>query len=257
MPADLHQLFEAVRGDTMNQPLAEPAILREEAQRRARARRAIAIAAAALVIGFAGGAAIAFARPVPTPPPVGTSPSVTVPSTTPAPAPSTAPSTDDNPPRAAGEDCRPGDLDPRPFYGFEGAAGSHYSAVLVRNISATSCRLRTYPTLRYTDPAGQVHSMPATRDPSQPAVTLAPGRYASFYVRVASGNPFESGDPRCGQPQDYRGMSVVLADNRSYPLPELRISFQCGTPRVSPWGLFDRSPDTLANPTRAPAPSGP
>ncbi len=258
MSDELARLFQSIRGDTMNSPLAEPGALRGEAERRRRVSRGIAVAAVALVVGLGGGAAYALGRPTAAPPaPPATSPTPSVvptpsPSGSPAPSPSESESTS-APPRAPGADCRPEDLDPRPWYGAEGAAGSAINWVAVQNVGGTACRLRSPVVI--VDVSGTPTPMP-TRSvdpaPSPASLLLPPGGYAAFAVRTTNGNPFGAGDPRCAHPADYRHLALRLPGDRLLPLPGFGVSYQCGQPDTNGWRLITDVRTEIPFPRRAP-----
>jgi hypothetical protein len=148
--------------------------------------------------------------------------------------------------------CRPADLDPRPWYGGEGAMGSAFRTILVRNAGPVPCRLSTYPALWDSGRAAAVPADPKAA--TQPVVTLAPDRYAAFTIRTANGYAgLDPSSPQCAHPQDLRNLSVVVDGDLRYPLPGFTLSYQCGRPEVGPWTAYDRSPQTLPNASRAPA----
>jgi hypothetical protein len=182
-------------------------------------------------------------------------------SDTPSSAPSTEPTSTGSPPQgASGGDCRPDDLDPRPYYGVGGASGSSGQHVAVRNASATPCRLATFPTLVSTDTGGTSRPLAADRYPwdgntDQPSVLLAPGGYADLMAFHAGGwSGYSPGDPRCAHPVDHTDLSVLLAGGRPYPLPGLDIAVQCAALSVRAWEPLGNPQTDLPNPHRAPAP---
>jgi hypothetical protein len=186
-----------------------------------------------------GGPPPAPAATSPAPDPTGTTP------TPPAPTPTGAPV------RAAGADCRPGDLDPRTIYGDGAAAGSHGQQVVVRNASATACRLATFPALRQQD--GQPVPARPRDGGGQSAILLAPGGYAGFLVMTANGyGGYDPTSPACAHPRAYRDLSVVLAGGLRYPLRTFEVSLTCGEVSIGGWAPV-RNPGTdVPNPTQLP-----
>jgi hypothetical protein len=252
MSADLEGLFNTMRRDTMSPALAEPAAVRRAAEHRTRVRRGLTVLAGAAAAAVATAVVLAVGTAPAVPPPVTTTPSPTVP--TPGPSLSTEPSpTDSRSPsggadtpteRPDGTDCRPSDFDPRTIYAADHVPQSTVTVVVVRNASPTACRLRTYPTVLYTDPSGTVRTMPARRlDPSQPTVLLAPGQYAQFEIRSLNGNIYGPGatagpdSTACPRSGEFHGLSVVLAEGRRYPLLQVTILDACGQPLVGHWVL--------------------
>jgi hypothetical protein len=133
--------------------------------------------------------------------------------------------------------CQPNDLDPRPYYSSGGGAmGSVGYEVVVRNARPTACRLHAYPVLY--DSGVEV---PQTMTESgQQSILVPPGRYAGFLVLLTNGyGGYGSSDPACQHPQRYENLAVGLADGKRFPLPGLRLAFQCGLPRVGSWGIVD------------------
>ncbi len=225
------------------------------AEHRTRVRRGIgcvALVAVALV------GAAACGRPSAVPPPIGARPSPTVPGPAASPSPPDSPAASSGSPGPSGSpgvpDCRPADLDPRPVYDGQGAAGTGIGYVIVRNQGPGACRLATYPTLLATDAGtGALTPVPSRRTAStQNPVLLKPGRWAVFDLAYASGPV----GPSCHPPVPYRGLWLVLADGRRYPLPGFEIDLICVDVRVGPWRL-STWPDRPegANPRVAPAPS--
>jgi hypothetical protein len=249
---DLEQLFDAVRGDTMNTSLSEPDRLRGEGDRRGRViRRAAVVAAVVAILGFSGGLAVALERPTAAPVPlVEPSPTTEVPSpsasTTPPPL-RTTPS-EHLTPTPAVTVCRPADLDPRPYYGTGGGGSGHVGwYIVVRNVSGTLCRLDSFPVLYDTGkPAVQEQN-----DPGWNPILLPPGGYATFTVYMMNGySGLDPSAPECQHPQYYQNLSVSLDGGARFALPGLKLGFQCGDIRVSGWAvanLYD-----VPNPSRAP-----
>lgn len=166
------------------------------------------------------------------------------------------------PSRASGGDCRPGDLDARPWYGTGAASGSAGEHVTVRNVSDTPCRLATYPTLVSTDTAGTAHPLATDRYPvngqtTQQPVLLAPGGYADLMTLHPNGwSGYAPTDPKCANPVDHVDLSVLLAGGQAFPLPGLHIVVQCGDLSLGAWAPISNPQTDLPNPQRAPAPGG-
>jgi hypothetical protein len=182
-------------------------------------------AATALAIGLAGCTAATGAT-APTSPPPSTAP--TSPATTP-------------PSRTESPDCQPSDFDPRPYYAGEGAAGSSISYVVVRSAGTRSCLLRTRPVL-YDGTGASVPFRYEGGDGTQTTVTLTPGRYAAFSFAQSTGfGALQPSDPACQHPQEYRNLSVGLADGKRFPLPGQTVRFLCTglNVRMGAWWLVD------------------
>src|SRR5262245_34283807 len=161
---EFDEFFDALRSDANDvPPLAYPGELRRIGDRRTRRYR-LAGAGALAVLVIAATASVPLLRPAgSSTPPGGATATSTAPSTEPNPGPSASlspPAEASTPPPTssaeAAAECRPGDLDPRPYYLTEGAAGTVYRAVYVSNASAKPCQLSEYPVLYYTTAAGKV-----------------------------------------------------------------------------------------------------
>jgi len=240
--SDLSRLFAALGAAADPRRLPDPRALRHAAERRTRTRRA-AVAAIGVATALAAAVAVTLLRNAPrSEVPIGPVPSMAVagspsPSTIESPAPPPSPTA-----RAAGSDCRPADLDPRPYYDGEGAAGTSISYVIVQNRGATACRLGTYPTLRYTD-GGVVKPVPAQRIADRQApVLLAPGRYAQLSVAR----------PNCASTRAYQGLWVELTTGENFRLPAFRLPADCGLLQITPWTVSDFPGQVGVSPTRAP-----
>jgi hypothetical protein len=148
--------------------------------------------------------------------------------------------------RVADADCRAVDLDPRPWYTGDGAAGSVYSGVVVQSRATKPCRLPGIPTVLVTDAAGATGPFPAaTACCADSGVVLVPGGYAGFAIQ-AGNNP---DGPRCAS----GGFALAFDDGSRYPLAGFGVNGSCRSPAIHGWHPV--SDPTSAGPqvTRAPA----
>lgn len=256
MSDSLEHYFGELRAVAQIPALADPGDLRQTGDHRTRVRRTVVAACATVLL--TAGALAAYGTGVLGPPrtgpdpglvPGGISPSTgPTPSTGPVLPPTPTPSASASSPappsaptnqatvRPAGADCRPGDLDPRPYYGDEGAMGSHYTTIVVHNVSPTRCRLFGHPTVHFANPStGASGTMPTTRDGTATPVMLQPGQWAKVVFRTLNGNPYPPGAPECQTPASYRGLSLVIGEDLPFPLPGLTLSWQCAGAHVSAW----------------------
>jgi hypothetical protein len=258
---DLEYFFAGLRTVAEVAVLADPADIRRTGRHRNNVRRAFVTVSVAVLLAVGGLAAYGSrahnALPVgpnPTESSVAATPSVEP--TTTSPAPSASASSNVAMPRAPGADCRPNDLDARPYYGGEGAAGTAYLTVVVQNVSGTRCRLYGHPTVLFTDPAtGQTGTMPTRRESDASPVMLQPGQWAQVTFATTNGNPYGPGAPECSHPGSYKGLSLVIGDDLPYRLPGLTLSWECGDARIGPWSPAPNGPAASgATVRRAPAP---
>src|SRR5215469_9917107 len=156
--------------------------------------------------------------------------------------------------RAAGADCQAGDLDPRPWYTSEGAAGTDYTGVVVQNRSETACQLRGIPTLLVTDAAGQLTPFPYNSPcPTCSGVTLAPGGYARFTIATAA----DPSAPACTGPRGpFQGLLVDFGSGSRYPLPAFTLTLRCGWAQVRGWSAITDPAKSASYVQRAPMPTG-
>jgi hypothetical protein len=254
MSADFDTLFAAMRQDANARPLADPRALRGTGDRRTRVRRLAAAAGIVLAVVLAGTVALAASAPrnlpaVPLPEPTPTTTTVV-----PSPEPSTQSPTPSSPPTSptvlgAGTNCRAADLDPRPWYGGEGAAGSAYNEVIVQNRSTRPCRLPAIPTLMAVDATGHLGPFPATPRAGSD-LTLAAGGYARFTIQTGN-NP---SPPSCPHPGAYSGFVVDFGDGSSYPLPDFGLALACNAVLHGWEPIADLASAPIVR--RAPAPTG-
>jgi RNA polymerase sigma-70 factor (sigma-E family) len=220
-------------------PAASSSEVRTAGDRRARTRRAAIASLCAVLVALVIGAVVLLNRdPKPRPP------------ITPSPSTSTEPV-----PIAF---CRPADLDPRPYYAHDGAAGTAYHDVIVQNVSAAVCKLGGFPGFPRIDAVdattgGVVTLTLEPRGDGQTPVGVAPGEYAMFAISHANGNPFSPGAPECATPRSYRDLQVIFADGSRYPLPGLVLQWECGPGGISGWSRLDIPLNQVApEVTRAP-----
>ncbi len=260
MPADFDALFAAMTRDANDRPLAEPRALRRAGDHRARVRQLAAAAGAVLAVVLAGAVALVMtsspkalpAQPAPSPTLAQIAPPPS--SATDSPSPSAPPSSPAA--RAAGADCRPADLDPRPWYAVDAGAGQVFSVVMVQNRSAMPCQLRGNPTLLVTDAAGHLTPFPYNSPcPTCSGVTVAPGGYARFGIGTRN-NPDPSG-PGCTGPNGlFQGFVVDFGNGSRYPLPDFGLRLNCGQATLYGWSDSDDPAVFDPNVRRAPMPTG-
>src|SRR5262245_48708983 len=157
----LHALAELAEGSVL--PAA--GAVRTVGDRRTQRRRlatvvACASAVSAVTVGIAALAPRADTPPAGTSPAPATTPS---PATTASPGPAAVASPSSSPHSTHSTACTPADLDPRPYYGFDGAAGTAGATVVVHNISGRACRLTGPPKLEGVAAAtGRRETIPIT-----------------------------------------------------------------------------------------------
>jgi hypothetical protein len=263
MSDNLDDFFTRLREVAQLPALAEPADIRRRAGHRTHVRHGVVAGALTILLSASGFAAYnsGVFRPSPNGP--GPGPGVSSADASAPPGPTggnptsppspTPPSSSANPVRLPGADCRPADLDPRPYYADGAAMGTAYMSIIVQNISATRCQLYGHPTVLFTDPStGRTATMPTQRDGGASPVMLQPGQWATAAIERTNGNPYGPGAPECAQPRSYRGLSLLVGNDLPYRLPGLTMAWECGDARIQPWTPAD-GPTTNGTPaTRSP-----
>jgi hypothetical protein len=241
----LRSRFAAYRDDTLARVRPAGALAARRGHERRRRRRLLAVtaSAAAAVLAVAGGAYLVAdraARPEPVtpvdPPTVAPLPSVRTPAPAPTPASPTvrasavasstgaAPRASRPAPTASATAttpvCPAADIDATTA-GGEGAAGTSYTNIVLRNTSSRACALNGYVGLTATDdPDGLVAGLNRRQGPAAGPVTLRAGGTAYALLGTAEG----------GTCQTYTRVRVVLpGGGGSVALPGTRTFCSGGT----------------------------
>lgn len=254
MADELDPLFASLR--QVNAMLTDPTTLRATGDRRNSMRRAIiaglSLVAVLLTVVITG---LSLRHNTSTPVIPGTSDSPAPPPSS-APAPSTQPpSSPSSPPSAKSvglHACRPSDFDARPYYGSEGAAGSAYYSITVRNVGDSPCTVTESPVLTgVNERTGRTERVPMTNDSSTTLITIPPGQWGYFTIRTANGfGGYEPSSPACANPRSYRDMVLVL-NGSNFALRGYRLSWKCATADAIGWQTARERP-IYPTETRAP-----
>jgi len=225
-------------------PAGQAGDIRAAGDRRIRARRANAASIGAVLIVAIVAIVVALGRNHLPPPPTDPTPTDTPPTrSTPSPEVSRSAS----PPTDAA--CRLGDLDPRPYYAAEGAAGTAHQQVIVQNVSAGMCVLTGFPRIDGVDKStGRVVTLTLNHDGTAGSAELLPGEQAYLTFHSLNG-------PNCDSPSErsFDQLEIVFVDGSRFPLRAFRLTWYCFNASMSSWFKLDLPLNQVASEiTRAP-----
>jgi RNA polymerase sigma-70 factor (ECF subfamily) len=207
-------------------PTAQADDLRTAGDRRIKMRRAGAVSLGVVLVTAIVGIVLALVRAHVPPPPVGPTPTDIPPTVS---TPSAAASMSTSPPSDAA--CQVADLDPRPYYAYEAAAGTAYGQVIVQNISAHACKLTGFPRIDGVDKTtGKVVTVKLNHHGTPGSAQLLPGQQAYLTFRMLNG-------PNCDTPSErsFDRLEIVFADGSRYPLPAFELTWYCFDATLSSW----------------------